>query len=97
MRRPKKNRIVLVVSRKPWDLCFDNDLGGTECAPIGSYRIKIDRTFQDYETGRRGVGVLVDEKDIETLRQLGTTAFFPKKVDWNPAKVYFSMLGVSSA
>jgi hypothetical protein len=54
-----------------------NDVGGTSELPVGSYRVRITKTWGDYETGQRCVGVLLDPKDIERSRRAGTTGKKP--------------------
>ena len=84
-------KIVTVIAEGQYDLCIDNDLGGTVGMPPGTYSIQVTKTFYDYETGRRGIGLLVKPEDIETARKVGTTEYEPKKKGWNPAKCFFDM------
>lgn len=55
-----------------------NDVGGTDFLPHGSYRVRIVKGWDDYETGRRLVGELLDPSDVETARKVGTTGFTPE-------------------
>lgn len=89
--------IITFTATKDYDLCFSNDVGGTASAPPGVYEIAVERTWDDYEIGRRGVGRLTKESDIAKLKELGTTPYDPKKLGWDPAEVFFSMDGKSNA
>ncbi len=69
---------------------FANDVGGTVEMPKGRYRVKIVKEFDDYETGHVMHGILLDKKDIETARKVGTTVYSSdKKTFLNPPKVMF--------
>jgi hypothetical protein len=50
-----------------------NDVGGHSSLPEGRYPVRITKTWDDYETGRRMIGELLFPKDIETARKAGTT------------------------
>lgn len=52
-----------------------NDVGGFSELPPGRYRVRVDRTWHDYETGGRAAGTLLDPADIETSREAGTTGY----------------------
>lgn len=57
-------------------MSFTNNVGGTEHLPKGRYLVRLnDRGFHDYETGAVLHGNLVDEKDIETARRIGTSEY----------------------
>jgi hypothetical protein len=82
-----------------------NDVGGTSALPVGRYAVRITKGWDDYETGRRLIGELLDPKDIETARKAGTTGRTPEEyvkygadhvekakkaaADFNPKIVYF--------
>jgi hypothetical protein len=68
---------------------IENDQGGTDDLPAGTYKVRIVEEWNDYETGNRAIGVLTEKKDIETSRKAGKTGFAPKS-DYHPEKVYFS-------
>lgn len=70
-----KGTIVTVVAKRPYDLCISNDLGGTQEMPAGRYRVRLEKSWDDYEIGGRCIGFLVDAKDIETARKVGTTGY----------------------
>jgi len=72
-------------------LFFDNDVGGTEAAPKGTYHIVVLREFYDYETGDRAIGTLTRPEEIERLVKAGTTRYEPKNHSWHPARVYFHL------
>lgn len=69
---------------------FNNDVGGTYELPPGRYRVALLRSFEDYETGTRMVGILLDEADIETATKVGTTGYAPPGTVYRPTTVYFS-------
>jgi hypothetical protein len=84
-----------------WDVSIHNDLGGDEFLPPGRYRVGVVRAFDDYETGGRMIGRLLDEQDVELARTTGTTGHsrtdLPagrrtdlKGSEFRPALVYFS-------
>jgi len=73
-----------------YDLCFQNDVGGTESAPLGLYRIRVDKVWHDYETGYRATGTLASKAQIEKLRKQGTTPHQPKIENWRPEFVMFA-------
>lgn len=50
-----------------------NDVGGHSNLPEGRYLVRITKAWEDYETGRRLIGELMFQKDIETSRKAGTT------------------------
>jgi hypothetical protein len=52
-----------------------NDVGGTTFLPHGDYRVEIERSFHDYETGVRMIGFLLDEADIALATEAGTTGY----------------------
>jgi hypothetical protein len=87
--------LVLVTSKQEKNfpdmttVCINNDQGGTEFLPVGTYLVKVTDTWHDYEIGSRAKGVLVNEKDIEVSRKVGTTKFHPKE-KYYPERVYFS-------
>lgn len=54
-----------------------NDVGGSSELPPGRYRVRVVRTWHDYEIGDRAEGVLLDDADVEVSRRAGTT-------DWTP-------------
>jgi hypothetical protein len=70
-------------------VCIENDLGGTEILPKGKYKIIVTKQWDDYECGIRGIGTLVNKKDIEVSRKAGTTIYTPKK-KFHPETVYWS-------
>lgn len=84
-----KGDVVTVVAVRPYDLCVDNDLGGTTELPAGRYRVRLEKSWHDYEIGGRCIGILLDQKDIETSRKIGTTEYQPKKAGWRPERVFF--------
>lgn len=55
-----------------------NDVGGHSSLPTGRYAVRITKSWDDYETGRRLIGELLDPKDIETSRKAGTTGHTPE-------------------
>ncbi len=55
-----------------------NDIGGSTMLPQGRYRIKVESTFYDEETGIRIIGHLTEKLDIERARREGTTGFKPE-------------------
>lgn len=55
-----------------------NDVGGHSSLPLGRYPVRITKTWDDYETGRRMIGELMFPKDIETARKAGTTGYTPE-------------------
>lgn len=71
----KKGTIVTVIAKRAYDICINNDLGGTQELPPGRYRVKLEKSWDDYEIGGRCIGTLVDKKDIEIARKAGTTGF----------------------
>lgn len=71
-------------------LYFNNDLGGTSQLPPGRYRIRLDRSFDDYETGVRCIGELVDDEAIEIATKTGTSGFASGDMPYRPTRVYFS-------
>jgi hypothetical protein len=90
-----------VEARAPWGISITNDLGGTTPLPPGRYRVGVVRAFDDYETGGRMIGRLLDEQDVELARTTGTTGHsrtdLPaggrtdlKGSEFRPALVYFS-------
>lgn len=55
-------------------LCGKYEVGGTLILDgFTNKACVVTRSFWDYETGWRFVGRLVDEADIQAVRQLGTT------------------------
>jgi hypothetical protein len=68
-----------------------NDVGGTSELPVGNYRVKVTKAWGDYEIGGRGIGVLLNEKDIKKSRKAGTTPWKEKKGEFDPSIVYFSL------
>lgn len=71
---------------------IQNEVGGSSFLPPGRYRVRVVHGFDDYETGRRLHGLLLDVKDVATARKVGTakypsTSEIPK---FEPEKVYFS-------
>ncbi len=69
---------------------FNNDVGGTSALPAGRYRVQVDRSWDDYETGVRVVGTLLDEADIETAIKTGTTGHATTTDPYRPTKAYFA-------
>ena len=55
-----------------------NDVGGTAWLPPGAYRVRVTRAWDDYETGWRAEGLLLEEEVIAASRQAGATAYGPK-------------------
>lgn len=55
-----------------------NNVGGHSSLPVGRYPVRITKAWEDYETGRRLIGELLDPKDIETARKAGTTPYTPE-------------------
>lgn len=86
---PAVGDILLVSARKAYDLCGRNDVGGTDSAPVGLYRVRLDRIWYDYETGYRCIGTLLTPADVTTMFRVGHTEHGPKLQQWNPAAVYF--------
>lgn len=86
------------------DIMIFNDVGGSSFLPPGRYKVRVVHGFDDYETGVRLHGELLDEKDIEIARKAGTTGYAGKvkgarsglelidrdQKKFNPKKVYFS-------
>lgn len=70
-------------------LAFNNDMGGTMLLDSCSMKVTIVRQWDDDEIGRRFVGELVHQSDIERLKALGATQFKNKGERYNPAQVYF--------
>lgn len=68
----------------------NNDVGGTMALPPGRYRVSVDRSWDDYETGVRAVGTLLDEADIEVAIETGTTSYAPEGTVYRPTTVYFT-------
>jgi hypothetical protein len=82
-----------------------NDVGGTSELPLGSYLVSVERTWNDYETGKHGKGKLVQKGHIDIARKIGTTGYtvndFKKygqkmmdevekaQKDFDPSTVYF--------
>ncbi len=83
-----------------------NDVGGTSFLPAWRYRVRILKSWYDYETGTRCIGRLLDPADVATARLTGTSGFKPEDyrkygdknyeqtrlaaAQFNPAQVYFS-------
>lgn len=67
-----------------------NDVGGTGELPPGRYKVRVDRSWDDYETGVRVVGTLIEEADIEIAIAAGTTGYAPPGKVYRPTTVYFS-------
>lgn len=75
----------------PFDAVYiTNDVGGTTELPPGRYRVALERSWDDYETGIRMVGRLVEESDIEIATRAGTTGHAPPDTHYRPTEVYFS-------
>lgn len=66
-----------------------NDLGGTTYLPDGVYRVRVERSWYDYEIGGRMAGVLTDEASVAVAREVGTTPYEPKAATFSPEKIYF--------
>lgn len=88
-----------------WYLSGDNQVGGTISLPDKKRRVRVIKSFYDYEVGYRFHGLLLDEKDIEESKEIGkvskeTIEYWENhpeerhehRKDWkyNPALVYFS-------
>lgn len=71
-------------------LYFTNDVSGTSKLPRGRYRVHLTREWDDYETGQRMVGILLDDEDLETARRIGTTGYSESDMPYAPSEVYFS-------
>ena len=67
---------------------FDNDVGGTSTLE-GEFKVKVIKSWDDYETGKRMWGNLIDPKDIETVENKRKTNYEPKK-PYNQKLVYIS-------
>lgn len=92
------------------EVCITNDCGGTEILPKGKYEVQVQKSWHDYETGGRGIGKLLDKRDIEKACRIGTTKFTPddykkygekavaeikkSKKSFDPSKVYFSSFDI---
>lgn len=70
-------------------VCIVNDVGGTTALPAGSYRVRVTRSWDDYEIGGRMVGELLDDADVAVSRLTGTTGYGPKCA-FRPEVVYFA-------
>jgi hypothetical protein len=78
-----------VNARSGFAVCIHNDAGGTTELPPRRYRVGVVRSFEDYETGRRMVGRLLDDADLALARAAGTTSSPTKAAQFLPAVVYF--------
>lgn len=67
---------------------FSNDVGGTEFMPAGRFRVRIVKTFEDYETGQVVHGELLEAKDRARAKKAGTTGFAKGK-RYDPRVVHF--------
>lgn len=66
-------------------VCIRNDVGGTTILEgEDSWRIEVIKSFWDYECGWRFHGRLLDDKQVESARQQGTTGYGPKDYERNP-------------
>ena len=88
-------------------LSITNDVGGTTHLPVGQYRVRLLRSWYDYETGIRCIGRLLDPDNIAIARRTGTTGFRPDDYskygrrhyertrvaarEYDPARVYFHL------
>jgi hypothetical protein len=64
--------IVRATGKLAEGLWIHNDVGGSCELPPGKYRVQVTKVWDDYETGRRCIGKLLDPADIETARKTGT-------------------------
>ncbi len=80
---------LTVIAKYKYEVSGRNDVGGTDSAPNGIYRVKLERIRWDYECGYRCAGILLDAKDVTTMFEVGHTMYGPKLEQWNPAMVYF--------
>ena len=73
--RGVKGRTGTVTVRKAkYDmLSIQNDVGGHSDLPDGQYRVRVVKGWFDYESGKHYICELMDEKDVETARKIGTT------------------------
>ena len=56
---------VTVKALEDYAICYNNQFGGTESFPKGTIKkCKIIKTWEDYEIGRRYIGVTIDEQKI---------------------------------
>ena len=74
-------------------LCGDNDVGGTKIFTFKQAKIRLSRSFNDYECGVRCIGNFVDEKDIAKSRKEGKTGQKPSG-KYDPSIVYFSGMDI---
>lgn len=94
--------IVKTTGKLGTGLWMHNDVGGSCELPPGVYRVKVTKAWDDYETGQRCIGKLLDPKDIETARKTGTidVSKYPAnvveqarerkaKTSFDPSIVYF--------
>lgn len=81
---------ITVKAKREFDVCFNNDVGGTESIKTGTFRVRVTKQWHDYETGWRFVGVLLDKKDLDRFKKVGTTGYAPKGKAYHPELVYFS-------
>jgi hypothetical protein len=86
---------VTVENRKLETLSIQNDMGGHSNLPDGQYRVRVVKGWFDYESGKHYICELLEEKDIETARKVGTTGHPPEKArkdakPFDPKTVYVS-------
>lgn len=88
-------------------VCIRNDVGGTGELPVGTYRVRIVRSWHDEEIGWRCVGELLDAADVEASRRAGMTGYSPEHYkrygvehyvdvlrasrEFDPGRVYFPL------
>lgn len=89
MTRQLVGQTVRIRCMREYDICFNNDAGGTESLKVGRVlRVKVTKQWHDPETGWRFHGE-VAKKDQRWLRLDGTTTIRVRS-DYHPAVVYFS-------
>jgi hypothetical protein len=66
-----------------------NDVGGTTRLPEGTYRVRLDRQWDDYEIGGRMAGTLIDLSGQEAALTAGTTGYGDPGAPYEPTQVYF--------
>lgn len=90
MERTLTGKYVTVTAQREYDVCFNNDYGGTVSVKPGTtMTVLITKQWHDYETGWRFIGQVLDKADRERLVKAGTTGP-KKKPGYCPDRVYFS-------
>ena len=81
-----------------------NDAGGSTELPQGTrraparYRVRITRSWGDYEIGGRCEGLLLDDADVDLARETATTGFANRThLPLDPRRVFFAAADFTAA